>query len=115
MSPRILIVSYYFPPQAAVGGRRPMRMARELAKRGWEVEVLTTATDIREVRIVPLPLTGPGAQFAPAPDRASRSDADTRLFTGQLWMLTAGAWQVRVAVDGGLGAPDQRRCRGAHS
>ena len=63
-----------------------------------DVEVLTTSDDVRDVRIVPLPLTGPGAQFAPVPDRRRRSADDPRLFTGQLWMMTAGAWQVRVAV-----------------
>jgi hypothetical protein len=65
-----------------------------------DVEVLTTDDDAREVRIVPLPLTGPGAQFAPVPDVATRSSGDPRLFTGQLWMMTAGAWQVRVTVVG---------------
>jgi hypothetical protein len=68
-----------------------------------EVEVLTTSPDVTGVRIVPLPLTGPGAQFAPAPDVATRSPDDPRLFTGQLWMMTAGAWQVRVAVSGDRG------------
>lgn len=68
-----------------------------------EVEVLATSDDVREVRIVPLPLTGPGAQFAPVPDVASRSTADPRLFTGNLWMMTAGAWQVRISVDGDRG------------
>jgi hypothetical protein len=68
-----------------------------------EVEVLTTSDDIEEIRIVPLPLTGPGAQFAPVPELASRSTADPRLFTGSLWMMTAGAWQVRVAVTGARG------------
>jgi len=67
-----------------------------------EVEVLST-DDVREVRIVPLPLTGPGAQFAPVPDVAKRSAADPHLFTGSLWMMTAGAWQVRVAVNGADG------------
>ena len=38
-----------------------------------DVEVLTTSDDVDEVRIVPLPLTGPGAQFAPVPDVAARS------------------------------------------
>ena len=33
-----------------------------------DVEVLTTSADVSDVRIVPLPLTGPGAQFAPVPD-----------------------------------------------
>jgi hypothetical protein len=69
-----------------------------------DVEVLTTDDDAREVRIVPLPLTGPGAQFAPVPDVARRSSDDPRLFTGQLWMMTAGAWQVRVTVAGDRGA-----------
>ena len=35
-----------------------------------DVEVLTHRDDVHDVRIVPLPLTGPGAQFAPVPDRA---------------------------------------------
>jgi hypothetical protein len=68
-----------------------------------QVEVLTTSDDVREVRIVPLPLTGPGAQFAPASDIASRSTSDPRLFTGTLWLMTAGAWQVRIAVSGDRG------------
>jgi hypothetical protein len=71
-----------------------------------DVEVLATspdANDVRDVRIVPLPLTGAGAQFAPVPDVAMRSPDDPRLFTGQLWMMSAGAWQVRVAVSGDLG------------
>jgi hypothetical protein len=69
-----------------------------------QVEVLTTADDISEVRIVPLPLTGPGAQFAPVADVATRATDNPRLFTGTLWMMTAGAWQVRVAVSGSQGA-----------
>ena len=68
-----------------------------------EVEVLTTDDDVSQVRIVPLPLTGPGAQFAPVPDVAKRSSQDPRLFTGSLWMMTAGAWQVRVAASGPRG------------
>jgi hypothetical protein len=68
-----------------------------------EVEVLTTSDDVGEIRIVPLPLMGPGARFAPVPDLASQSAADPRLFTGSLWMMTAGAWQVRITVAGARG------------
>jgi hypothetical protein len=68
-----------------------------------QVEVLTTSDDVDEVRIVPLPLTGPGAQFAPVADVATRASDNPRLFSGALWMMTAGAWQVRVAVRGGQG------------
>jgi hypothetical protein len=78
---------------------RPPRVVPGVA----EVEVLAAADDVQEVRIVPLPLSGPGAEFAPASDVAARSRDDPRLFTGQLWMMTAGAWQVRVAAKGARG------------
>ena len=68
-----------------------------------DVDVLVTSDDVREVRIVPLPLAGAGAKFAPVPDRASRSAEDPRLFTGHLWLMSAGAWQIRVAVSGESG------------
>lgn len=68
------------------------------------VEVLTTSGDVHEIHLVPLPLTGPGAKFAPVPDVAARSSDDARLFTGHLWMMTAGAWQVRVTVSGDRGS-----------
>jgi hypothetical protein len=69
-----------------------------------DVEVRSTTGDVQDVRIVPLPLTGPGAQFAPVPDRAVRSSEDPQLFIGHLWMMTAGAWQVRITATGGRGA-----------
>ena len=69
-----------------------------------DVEVRAAAGDVQDVRIVPLPLTGPGAQFAPVPDRAMRSSEDPQLFIGHLWMMTAGAWQVRITATGARGA-----------
>lgn len=68
-----------------------------------DVEVRATSDDVRDVRIVPLPLGGAGAKFAPVPDRAVRSSDDPRLFTGHLWLMGAGAWQVRVTVHGDHG------------
>ena len=46
-----------------------------------EVEVMTRDGDVDDVQIVPLPLTGPGARFAPVPDRAQRSPDDSHLFS----------------------------------
>src|SRR5207245_7298932 len=65
-----------------------------------DVEVLSPANELTRVQIVPLPLTGPGAQFAPTPDVAVRSVDAPSLFTGHLWVMTAGSWQVRVTVSG---------------
>ena len=69
-----------------------------------DVEIETRASNIREIRIVPLPLTGPGAEFAPAADLAARSPDDPGRFTGHLWMMTAGAWQVRITASGDQGS-----------
>ncbi|HEX3646167.1 MAG TPA: hypothetical protein VHT95_11210, partial [Vicinamibacterales bacterium] len=41
-----------------------------------DVDILTTSDGVHDLRIVPLPLTGPGAQFAPVADRAVRSAED---------------------------------------
>jgi len=58
----------------------------------------------REIRVVPLRLTGPGAVFAPVSDRAVRSDVDPQSFKAGLWMMEAGAWQVRITIDGDAGS-----------
>jgi hypothetical protein len=68
-----------------------------------EVEVRSTTNDVREVRVVPLPLRGPGAKFAPTPDTAKRSPDDPQFYTGSLWMMAFGSWQVRVQADGAKG------------
>src|SRR5215472_1228034 len=71
-----------------------------------EVEVRSTSPDVREVRIVPLRLQGPGAQFAPTPDIARRSPEDPQFYTGSLWMMGFGSWQVRVQAEGVQGKGD---------
>ncbi len=68
-----------------------------------EIEIRTTATDVRSIHIVPTPITGPGAKFAPTPDLAVRSKDDPQFFTGSLWLMAVGSWQVRVSVDGERG------------
>jgi len=69
-----------------------------------EVEVRSTSNDVREVRVVPLPLRGPGAKFAPTPDVAQPSKDDPQFYTGSLWMMAFGSWQVRVRAEGAQGS-----------
>ncbi len=71
-----------------------------------EIEVRCSSNDVRQVRIVPLPLRGPGAKFAPTPDVAQRSKDDPEFYTGSLWMMGFGSWQVRVHVEGDKGQGD---------
>ncbi|PYT19166.1 MAG: hypothetical protein DMG59_01480 [Acidobacteria bacterium] len=68
-----------------------------------EIEIRCSSPGVREIRLTPTPLTGPGATFAPTPDLAERSKQDPNFFTGSLWMMAPGSWQVRVQVEGGQG------------
>ena len=68
-----------------------------------QVEIRSASPDVRQIRIVPLRLTGPGAKLAPVPDLAQRSTDDPNFYTGALWLMSPGAWQVRVQVDGAHG------------
>ncbi len=69
-----------------------------------EVEVRVLDAAPRQVRVVPLRLSGPGAEFAPVADRAVAAAGDPRFFTANVWMMTTGAWQVRITVDGDAGS-----------
>ena len=69
-----------------------------------EVEIRSASPDARQVRIVPLPMTGPAARLAPVPDVAQPSKEDPQFYTGSLWLMATGSWQVRILVDGARGA-----------
>ncbi|MGI8989638.1 MAG: hypothetical protein ACR2I2_08650 [Bryobacteraceae bacterium] len=67
------------------------------------VEIQALSAGIQSIRILPMPLAGDGAKFPPTPDFARRSKEDPRFYTGTLWMMGFGSWQVRVEVDGANG------------
>jgi len=69
-----------------------------------QVEIRSASADVRQVRIVPLRLTGPGAKLAPVADVARRSAEDPQFYTGSLWLMNPGAWQVRVEAEGARGS-----------
>jgi len=68
-----------------------------------DIEILSRSTDVHQIRLTPLRLSGPGAQFAPTPDVARRSKDSPQFFTGSLWLMEQGGWQVRIQVDGDQG------------
>lgn len=68
-----------------------------------EVEIRVRAQGVSQVRIVPTPLNGPGARFAPTPDIATQAKDDPQFFTGAIWIMTSGSWQVKVSVEGSQG------------
>jgi hypothetical protein len=68
-----------------------------------ELEVRAETPGITRLSAVPLPLTGPGAKFAPVPDQLTRSTSDPQFFSGGLWMMAPGSWQIRIAAQGDHG------------
>jgi len=68
-----------------------------------QVEVRALDGNVTDIRIVPLRAVGEGSDFAPPSDRMVRSQTDAQYFTGQLWLMASGAWQVRMEVFGAQG------------
>jgi len=68
-----------------------------------EIEIRSASPNVRQIHIVPLRLGFKGAQFAPVPDVAQPSREDPQFYTGALWLMATGSWQVRVDVDGTAG------------
>jgi hypothetical protein len=68
-----------------------------------EIEVRSLDGNVTDIRIVPLRAVGEGSEYAPPSDRMERSRADTQYFTGKLWLMASGAWQVRMEVFGAQG------------
>ncbi len=68
-----------------------------------EIEIRSASPGVRQIHIVPLRLGNRDAQFPPVPDLARPSREDPQFFTGSLWLMITGSWQVRVEVDGASG------------
>lgn len=68
------------------------------------VEVRSSAAPIRSIAITPLPLTGEASKHPPTPDTMKISSSDPAFFTGSLWIMASGSWQVRFHIEGAGGA-----------
>ena len=68
------------------------------------VEVRASGAAVTALRATPLPVTGEASKHPPAADTMQRSATDPAFYTGAVWMMAAGAWQVRFDIDGPTGA-----------
>jgi hypothetical protein len=69
-----------------------------------EIEVRTDAPGVHQVKIVPLYIVGTGSKYPPPPDVLLPSKDDLQFFSGKLWLMASGSWQVRIEADGDRGA-----------
>src|SRR5215472_12007831 len=67
-----------------------------------QVEV-SSASEVQSIQAVPLYIVGEGSKHPPAADTLQRSKDDPQLFTGQLWIMGSGSWQVRLEAQGAQG------------
>lgn len=68
-----------------------------------EVEVHSQTSGVHAIAITPLALTGEASKHPPTPDAMRIPTADPAYFTGQLWIMAPGSWQIRFLVDGDQG------------
>jgi len=68
-----------------------------------EIEI-RSPSDIQEIRITPLPMVGEASKHPPTPDVMQRSKQDPQFFTGSVWIMASGSWQVRIQAAGAQGA-----------
>jgi hypothetical protein len=69
------------------------------------IEVRTASgSQVDGINITPMPLTGEASKHPPTPDAMKRSTTDPNFFTGSLWLMAGGSWQVRFEVSGDAGA-----------
>ena len=67
------------------------------------VEVRATGSPVETVDITPMPMTGEASKHPPTPDKMKVSSVDKAFFTGSIWMMDTGSWQVRFNIDGAGG------------
>lgn len=67
------------------------------------VEVRALGPEVRALRVAPVPLVGEASRHPPTPDALTRSGADPGFFSGSVWLMATGSWQIRFQVEGAGG------------
>jgi hypothetical protein len=68
-----------------------------------EVQVRVTSGTVSGISVAPVYLNGKDRGLPPAPDFLEPSAGDPQWFTGKVWMMESGSWEVRVEVSGTQG------------
>jgi hypothetical protein len=68
-----------------------------------EIEVRAETPGIGRITITPIPLTGEAANHPPVPDAMDKPSNDAQFYTGHLWIMATGSWQIRFVATGSQG------------
>ena len=69
-----------------------------------DIEVRSETPGIDRIMITPVPLTGEASLHPPVADAMQRPTSDAQFFTGHLWIMATGSWQIRFAANGTQGS-----------
>ncbi len=67
------------------------------------VEVRSSGASVTALSVTPLPVTGEASKHPPAADIMQPSSADAAFYTGAVWIMGSGTWQVRFDINGAAG------------
>src|SRR5260370_11401756 len=68
-----------------------------------QVEVRVTSGTVSSISVSPVYVNGKDQGLPPTADSLQPSAADPQWFTGKVWMMESGSWEVRVEVAGTQG------------
>lgn len=69
-----------------------------------DIEVRAESAGIHGIQITPIPLTGEAAAHPPVPEAMKQPSNDAQFFTGHLWIMATGSWQIRFTASGDQGS-----------
>jgi hypothetical protein len=67
------------------------------------VEVRSTGAAVSGLKITPMPMVGEASKHPPTPDAMELSTVDPAFYTGGVWMMSPGSWQIRLDISGVAG------------
>ena len=67
------------------------------------VEVVSATPGITQISAVPTFIVGPGSKYPPAGDALTQASGDPQFFSGKVWLMESGSWQVLLKVSGAQG------------
>ncbi|HYK37732.1 hypothetical protein [Alloacidobacterium sp.] len=68
-----------------------------------EIEARSSTPGVDSITIAPLALTGDASKHPPVPDTMAKPSNDAQFFTGHLWIMATGSWQIRFIANGSQG------------
>ena len=68
-----------------------------------EIEVRSNTPGVDGITITPMLLTGEASKHPPVADAMTKPSKDAQFFTGHLWIMATGSWQVRFVANGSQG------------